>query len=383
MDTRAREVKLPSYAKITCVLLSIVIIVYGLHALEGILIPLVFAILFSVLLFPLARRLENWRVPRILAVVLCLILTLAVIVGILYAVSMQISSFAEVIPQLIKRGNEYLNQLQTYADERLNIDRQRQVAEVRKYLNEALSAGGSILTTTLLATTSTLTDVFLVLLFIFFFLLYRDFFRSFFYKAFHGTRRSKIDAVMEGIYNVVKDYLAGLVLVILIIGTLMTVGLLILGIDYAIFFGFFGACLVLIPYFGISLGSLLPAAYALVTQDNPLKALGVIGVFLFVQTLEGNFITPYIVGSKVSINPLAAIIVLILWENVWGFPGLVLALPMTAIIKVVFDAVESLQPYGFLIGEAEKPRPPIKNFQQLAEHLPKRAKKIGDIDEKG
>ncbi|NDU97899.1 AI-2E family transporter [Spirosoma terrae] len=383
MDTRAREVKLPSYAKITCVLLSIVIIVYGLHALEGILIPLVFAILFSVLLFPLARRLENWRVPRILAVILCLILTLAVIVGILYAVSMQISSFAEVIPQLIKRGNEYLNQLQTYADERLNIDRQRQVAEVRKYLNEALSAGGSILTTTLLATTSTLTDVFLVLLFIFFFLLYRDFFRSFFYKAFHGTRRSKIDAVMEGIYNVVKDYLAGLVLVILIIGTLMTVGLLILGIDYAIFFGFFGACLVLIPYFGISLGSLLPAAYALVTQDNPLKALGVIGVFLFVQTLEGNFITPYIVGSKVSINPLAAIIVLILWENVWGFPGLVLALPMTAIIKVVFDAVESLQPYGFLIGEAEKPRPPIKNFQQLADHLPKRAKKIGDIDEKG
>ena len=163
----------------------------------------------------------------------------------------------------------------------------------------------------------------------------------------------------------------------------MTVGLLILGIDYAIFFGFFGACLVLIPYFGISLGSLLPAAYALVTQDNPLKALGVIGVFLFVQTLEGNFITPYIVGSKVSINPLAAIIVLILWENVWGFPGLVLALPMTAIIKVVFDAVESLQPYGFLIGEAEKPRPPIKNFQQLADHLPKRAKKIGDIDEKG
>jgi predicted PurR-regulated permease PerM len=382
MDTRAREVKLPSYAKIACVLLSLVIIIYGLHALQGLLIPLVFAILFSVLLFPLAQRLENWRVPRILAITLCLILTLAVIVGILYAVSMQISSFAEVIPQLIKRGNEYLAQLQTYADERLNIDRQRQVNEVRKYLNQALSEGGTILTSTLLATTSTLTDVFLVLLFIFFFLLYRDFFRSFFYRVFHGTRRSKIDSVLSGIYNVVKDYLAGLVLVILIIGTLMTVGLLILGIDYAIFFGFFGACLVLIPYFGISLGSLLPAAYALVTEDNPLKALGVIGVFLFVQTLEGNFITPYIVGSKVSINPLAAIIVLILWENVWGFPGLVLALPMTAILKVIFDAVESLNPYGFLIGEAEKPRPPIKNFQQLAEHLPKRAKKIGEIEEK-
>ena len=146
---------------------------------------------------------------------------------------------------------------------------------------------------------------------------------------------------MSRIYEVVKDYLAGLVLVILVIGTLMTVGLLILGVDYAVFFGFFGACLVLIPYFGISLGSLLPAAYTLVTQDNPLKALGVIGVFLFVQMIEGNFITPYIVGSKVSINPLAAIVVLILWENIWGLPGLILALPMTAIIKSCFSMLLS------------------------------------------
>ena len=382
MDIRPREIELPPYAKVACVLLSLVVIVYGLHSLQGVLIPLVFAILFAVLLFPLAQRLENWRIPRILAIIMCLILTLAVITGILYAVSLQISSFAEVIPQLIERGNTYMDQLQTYADEQFNIDKNQQVSEVRKYLNQGLAEGGAILTSTLLATTSTLTDIFLVLLFIFFFLLYRDFFRSFFYKAFSETRRSKIDSVMQGIYTVVKDYLAGLVLVILIIGTLMTVGLLILGIDYAVFFGFFGACLVLIPYFGISLGSLLPAAYALVTEDNPLKALGVIGIFLFVQTIEGNFITPYIVGSKVSINPLAAIIVLILWENVWGFPGLILALPMTAILKVIFDSVDSLKPYGFLIGEAEKPRPPIKNLQDLANQLPKRAKKIGKVDEK-
>jgi len=245
-----------------------------------------------------------------------------------------------------------------------------------------LAEGGTILTSTLMATTSTLTDILLVLLFIFFFLLYRDFFRSFFYKAFSDTRRSKIDAVMQGIYTVVKDYLAGLAVVILIIGSLMTIGLLILGVDYAVFFGFFGACLVLIPYFGISMGSLLPAAYTLVTDDNPLKALGVIGVFLFVQALEGNFITPYIVGAKVSINPLAAIIVLILWENVWGIPGLILALPMTAIIKVIFDAVDELKPYGFLIGEAEKPRPPIKNLKDFADQLPRRARKIGEVEEK-
>ncbi|GAB3039740.1 AI-2E family transporter [Spirosoma pulveris] len=382
MNIRSREIELPPYAKLVCVLLSLVIIVYGLHELQGLLIPLVFAILFSVLLFPLVQRLENWGVPRILSIVICLLLALGALTALFWGVSVQISSFSEVIPQFVKRGSQYIDSIQTFADEQLNIDRKRQVSEIKKYLNQALAEGGTILTTTLLATTSILTNLFLVLLFAFFFLLYRDFFRSFFYKVFEDTRRSKIDDVMSGIYEVVKDYLAGLVLVILIIGTLMTVGLLILGVDYAIFFGFFGACLVLIPYFGISMGSLLPAAYTLVTQDNPLKALGVIGVFLFVQTLEGNFITPYIVGSKVSINPLAAIVVLILWENVWGLPGLILALPMTAIIKVIFDSVEALKPYGFVIGEAEKPRPPIKNLQELADQLPKRAKKVGKVEEK-
>ncbi len=383
MNNRSQNVDLPFYAKLCSILIAMVIIIYGLHTLEGILIPLVFAILFSVLLFPLVERLENWGVPRVLSIVICLILALAVVLGLAYVVSIQIRSFAEVVPKFVERSTVYIDKLRTFADERFNIDRRQQGAEVQKYLNKAMAEGGTIVTSTLLATTSTLTNVFLVLLFGFFFLLYRDFFRSFFYKAFEDTRKSKIDSVMEGIYTVVKDYLAGLVLVILIIGTLMTVGLFILGIDYAVFFGFFGACLVLIPYFGISLGSLLPAAYALVTDDNPLKAVAVIGLFLFVQMLEGNFITPYIVGSKVSINPLAAIIVLLLWENVWGLPGLVLALPMTAIIKVIFDAVDELKPYGFLIGEAEKPRPPIKNLQQLADQLPKRAKKIGEVQEKG
>lgn len=383
MNIRFRTLELPYYAKLVCVLLSMVIIIYGLHTLEGLLIPLVFAILFAVLLFPLAKRLENWQVPRIVAIILCLVLALGVITALFWGISIQISSFAKVIPKFVERGNEYINSIQTFADEKLNIDRQRQLTEIKKYLSGALSEGGTILTTTLLATTSILTNIFLILLFAFFFLLYRDFFRSFFYKVFNDVRRSEIDEIMGKIYDVVKDYLAGLVLVILIIGTLMTVGLLILGVDYAVFFGFFGACLVLIPYFGISLGSLLPAAYTLVTQDDPLKAVGVIGVFLFVQMIEGNFITPYIVGSKVSINPLAAIIVLILWENIWGLPGLILALPMTAILKVIFDSVDALKPYGFVIGEAEKPRPPIKNLKELAEQLPTRAKRIGTVEEKG
>ncbi|GAB3782337.1 AI-2E family transporter [Spirosoma horti] len=382
MRLRSSPLDLPTYAKISAILLSLVIIVYGLHTLAGILIPLVFAILFAVLLFPLAHRFEQWHLPRILASIICLVLLLTFIVGLFYAVSLQISNFSEVVPKLSQKASEYVGKLQTLADERFHINRRQQGQEVQKYMKQVMAEGGTILSSTLLATTSALTNVFLVLLFTFFFLLYRDFFRSFFYKVFAEEKRSVIDVVFQGIYTVVKDYLAGLVLVILIIGAMMTAGLFFLGVDYAVFFGFFGACLVLIPYFGISLGALLPAAYTLVTQDNPLKALAVIGLFLGVQMIEGNFITPYVVGSKVSINPLAAIVVLILWDNIWGLPGLILALPMTAILKVIFDSVEGLRPYGFLIGEAEKPRPPIQSWQQLTDQFPNRIKKVGKVDEK-
>ena len=200
MNIRPREIQLPSYAKLICVLLSLVVIVYGLHILQGLLIPLVFAILFAVLLFPLANRLENWRIPRVLAIVLCLLLTLGVLTALFWGISVQISSFSEVIPKFVEKGTAYINSLRTFADEKLNIDRQRQVSEIQKYLNQALAEGGTILTTTLLATTSIITNLFLILLFAFFFLLYRDFFRSFFYKVFEDTRRSKIDDVMSRIY---------------------------------------------------------------------------------------------------------------------------------------------------------------------------------------
>ena len=377
MNNRAPEIQLPSYARLTCILLSLVVIVYGLYVLQDILVPLIFAVLLSATLFPLCHRLERWGVPRVGAITICIVLSIALLYGLIYLVSLQIGNFTAEAPRLLKRGNQLLDQVQRYADQNFHIDRQQFVSQARKYLNSSLQNAGILLTSTLLATTNILSTIALLPLFIFFFLLYRDFFKSFFYKVVGQTRRTKVDGIFGQIYTVVKDYLVGLVLVIAIVAVLNTVGLLILGVEYALFFGVFGAFMILIPYVGIAIGSVLPALFTLGTHPNPLVALGVVGVFLFVQILEGNFITPYIVGSKVSINPLAAIIVLIMWGQLWGLSGLILALPLTAILKVIFDSIDSLKPYGFLLGEAEKPRPPIRNIQELTEQFPERVRRIG------
>jgi len=108
------------------------------------------------------------------------------------------------------------------------------------------------------------------------------------------------------------------------------------------------------PYIGIAIGSILPALFALATRDNYWYAIGVVAWFQVVQFLEGNLITPNIVGGKVSINPLMAVIAILLGGMLFGLAGLILALPLTAVIKVLFDAIPSMKAFGFLIGEPEK-----------------------------
>jgi predicted PurR-regulated permease PerM len=218
-----------------------------------------------------------------------------------------------------------------------------------------------MVTNMLAYTTNTFADLGLMPVFIFFFLYYRSFFKQFLNKLFIRTPNQNITEIMYKIQNVVKNYIMGLLLVMAIIAALNTVGLLILRIEYAFFFGALAALLNIIPYLGIIIGSILPIMMALLTKDSIWYAVGVAGVFTIVQLLEGNFITPNIVGSKVSVNPLAAIIALIIGGILWGPSGMILSIPFTAITKVILDNIEPLEPFGFLLGEP--PLPPDINPQ--------------------
>ncbi len=335
-------------------LVSAVIVVYILYVMQDTLIPLTFSILFSVLLYPACRLFERWRVPRVLAIFITQILFFAVLGGLVYLAANQIANFDEELPKLTEKATYWTEKAQKYISETFHLSRRKQAIEGKKIATDALKSGASTITSTIATTTSTLATAALIPILVFFFLLYRDFFKVFIYQLFHVKHRRVIDRGIARIYEVVQSYIVGLVLVILIVGVLNSIGLLILGVDHAIFFGFFAACLLLIPYIGLLIGSILPALMALITKDSPMYALGVLGVFGLVQVLEGNFITPNIVGSKISINPLAAMIALILGAQLWGLSGMILALPVVAIVKVIFDLVEPLKPFGYLLGEAKE-----------------------------
>lgn len=346
--------ELPYYVKFASVLVSLIALVYILSVLSDPLLSLVFAALFSILLHPICDKLEKWGMHRIFAIVVSIIIFFAVLVGIGWLIVIQVTSFGDAIPTFTSKMETFIESLLGWIEQNFNVSRTQQVSEGKRYFLTLLGESRNMMAQVVVSVGGLLGTALLVPLYVFFFLLYRDFFRLFIYKAFKDVSNSRLDRILGRIYDVVQSYMSGLLLVIVIVGILNTIGLWILQVDYAVFFGFLAALLILIPYIGIFIGSILPAFYSLVTMDSPWVALGVIGVMSLVQFLEGNFITPNVVGSKVSINPLAAIIMLLLGGKLWGLAGLIVALPMTAILKVILDASPDLEPFGYLLGEPEK-----------------------------
>ena len=136
-----------------------------------------------------------------------------------------------------------------------------------------------------------------------------------------------------------------------IVATLNSVGLLILGIDYAILLGIIGAFLNVIPYIGGLVAVALPMLIALATKTSPFYPLYVLAIYYFIQLIDNNYIVPKIVASKVKINALISILVVLAFGALWGIPGMFLSIPLVGILKVIFDRIESLKPWGFLLGD--------------------------------
>ncbi|MBC6612933.1 AI-2E family transporter [Hymenobacter sp. BT507] len=327
------------------------LLVYVLHKLDGIILPIAFSSLLAVLLLPICRRLEVWGLSRILAIVVCLLLVITLLVGLFYVFGTQLMQFRNEIPLFQQKLAQYFDQIQQMLSSRFGFQPISKDQVIDQSLETLKNRAGGWLGTTLDTTTSVLSVVTLIPIYIFCLLYYRDHMRQFLFRFVTPDKRTSVLNTMDNIQTVVQAYISGLLTVIVIVAVLNAIGLLILGVKFAIFFAIFASVLAVIPFIGIFIGAALPTLITLVETGSPLKALGVVGVFAFVQFLEGNFITPTITGSKVSINPMAAIIALILGGELWGTPGMILSIPLTAVLKVIFDASKSTEPWGFLLGD--------------------------------
>ncbi|RYD96551.1 MAG: AI-2E family transporter [Sphingobacteriales bacterium] len=336
---------------ITYSMLALALIIAFAYVLKSVLVPVLFSIILASLMFPVCTRLERLGFTRAMASLTSLLLMILVLAGLVYLLVFQSINIGQDASEIVSKIETVLKDAEHWADEKLNLSRTQLITTGKQQLEKAMPKMGAALGLFFGSLGNFLSLGILVPLIIFFLLYYREFFKAFFVRAIGREHQQQVETTFTKIYEAIKNYMGGLLMVMGIVAVLNGVGLMIIGIEHAWFFGILASLLMLLPYIGIAIGSILPALFALATKDSYWYALAVVGWFQLVQILEGNFITPNIVGGKVSLNPLVSILSIFLFSMLFGFAGLILALPMMAILKVIFDAVPQLQPYGFLFSE--------------------------------
>lgn len=308
-------------------------------------VPLAFSFILAVVLNPLLQRLERMRIPRVLGIVLLLLGLVVIISTLVYLASLQMRELLQDLPSIQERIIKLFRDLSQSLQSSLGIE----PFQDNGWWKDLLNSAGPVLSNFLNTTSSVATFLIQLPIYVFLILLYREKF-SRFLASIWGDQDTAQNRSAE-IKNVLQGYVGGLFIVIGILAVLNSIGLLLLDIRYAIFFGVLSAILTVVPYLGNFIGGSLPFLVALVTKDSAWYAVGVIGVYVVVQFLEGNFITPNIMGSQVSVNPLAALVALIIGGQLLGIAGIILAIPFLGIIKTLLSHSPTLRPWVILIED--------------------------------
>ncbi|MEX2602053.1 MAG: AI-2E family transporter [Balneolaceae bacterium] len=334
---------------LTAVILTVFVMIVG----KSLLVPFLFAIFFSIMLSPLCDALERIRIHRVLSVFISILLALLVLSGIGFFLYTQLTDFTEDAAEFERRISTLFEDLEGLLSILTGGNMIFSFEDLDESLLDFIRENAGELTGRLADAASILTAAFLVPVFVFLILLFRDFLKEFLLKAF-GRQGDKslrrIRRIVDQISSVVFYYIYGILIVISILALINSGFLLILGVEHAIFFGVFAAMMNVIPFVGPLLGSLLPALYALLMMDSLLYPVIILAGFYIIQLFEGNLFTPVIVGNKVKMNALATLLLLFIGAQIWGLVGMILFIPIGAILKVIFDEFEETEPLGFLLG---------------------------------
>ncbi|MBX2842001.1 MAG: AI-2E family transporter [Flammeovirgaceae bacterium] len=326
-------------------------LIAGLYFLSSLLAPLVFAAIISLLLLPVCQKLESWKLNRVLAICTVLLLGTLLIGIISFLFASQFNSFLNDFPNLQEKIQKSMENFISNVSQNFGVQISDPVSLLQKNSSSLMSSGSKYVQKVFGATSGLLSFLTLVPIYCFLFLLYRNKFKNAFLDFFPPEKCDKIKTIIVEIKETVQQYFLGLLIVVGIIAVLNSIGLLALGIKYAILLGIFSALLTVIPYVGIVVGGLIPVIIALVTKDSLWYPAGVVGVYWLVQFLEGNLITPKIMGNQVDLNAFAIIFGLLAFGQLWGLIGLILAVPIIAVIKVVLSYSNSLKPIASILGK--------------------------------
>ncbi|MEO7522828.1 MAG: AI-2E family transporter [Ferruginibacter sp.] len=346
----APNIHLPFYLKIAQIFLGIIAFFFILYIGQDIIIPITYAMLIAVLLNPFVNYLCKHKFNRAVAILLAILLAFILVVATIYFIASQVIKFGDTLPQLKVKFNLVYQQGIGWVSEHLNISKSRIDNWINNTKGEGMKNSNTLIGQTITTIGGVLVIIFLLPVYIFMILFYKPLLVEFISRLFPKDKHSTVAEVLMETKALISNYLVGLLFEMVIVAILNIAALLILGIQYAVLLGIIGALLNLIPYIGGIVAIALPMIIAIATK-SPEYALYVLIAYIIVQFIDNNFLVPKIVASKVKINALVSIIVVLVGGAMWGIPGMFLSIPLIAILKVMFDRINPLKPWGFLLGD--------------------------------
>lgn len=322
---------------------------------KSFLVPLAFAAIFAMLLTPLSKRLEKKGTSKAAAILLCILLMLLAVTAIISLLGWQLSGLMSDISNIEQRFRQFLGQIAQYISDTLGIDIKKQEEIVKEQAKAASSGSAGTIAAVSGAVLGFFVNFILVLVYIFLFMYFRSHLKKFLLKITPADQKQNVNRLVIEAAKVSQQYLTGLALMIVSLWILYGIGFSIAGVKHALFFAVLCGMLEIVPFVGNLTGTMITVTMGLMQGGDLTLILGIIVTYGSVQFIQTYLLEPLVVGREVNINPLFTIIGIVAGEALWGIPGMVLAIPIIGITKIVCDHFEPLKPYGFLLGQEKKP----------------------------
>lgn len=337
----------PFYLKSTVILFGLILLVYVFAQLSDVMVPLAFSAFIAILLNPLCNRFEGKKIPKLFSIMITMLIAAIVIAGLFYFLSTQIIQFGDSLPMLKQKFASLTVSAKEWVATTFGLAVQKQ----NQMIKDALDNSQSMVGKTLGSVLDTLGLVFVVPVYVFLMLYYKTLLLNFFFEVFSEENSKRVADVLKETKLAIQSYIIGLLIEMAIVAVLNSTALMLLGVKYGILIGVIGAILNLLPYIGGIIAIALPVLMATVTKDGYSTQLGVVIAYLVIQFIDNNILVPRIVSSKVQINALISIIVVLLGNMLWGLSGMFLSIPFIAVLKIIFDRIDGLKPWGKLLGD--------------------------------
>jgi predicted PurR-regulated permease PerM len=279
---------------------------------------------------------------------------LLVFSGIVALLAWQISDLAGDVTKMEQRIMQGATQLRTALSNTFGLTPERQQEIIKKQQSSGSGGLANAVMGFMSSFMGILANSLLVLIYLFLFLYYRSHLKKFILKIVPPESKTEAETTIQEASKVAQKYLSGLGMMIVALWIMYGIGFSIAGVKNAIFFAILCGLLEIVPFVGNITGTSLTILMALTQGGGSSMITGILVTYVVVQFLQTYILEPLVVGSEVNINPLFTILVIILGELIWGIPGMILAIPLLAILKIICDHIPSLQPYGFLVGEEKK-----------------------------